>query len=355
VLRWVAVVAAAMAVATAPGAHALPAVAVAGTPIPANYVSKLLVDPDTGLLYHGTVDGLLVTDDRGSVVRRIATRGEVSDVALSPDGVHLLVADLSGLIVLVERRALVAVARFDTPARRPVSLAPLGVDRVAYSFTFPDLYPGGVAVLDLGRPQASHLTSGRDSHLWRRTWMLSAIPGTGLLVALLRDEGPPQVALVDGDLNIIRQARLDCSFAQDLAMNPTGLTFAPICRGGSVAIHSTSTLLPVSEVPTGPHAVAGAFHGGIFASGFRINGVGDDVAVTPAAGAGGSTLADASLRYEISEGSNRQRGDRHTSPRGIAFSADGTSVYALSHHPWPLLGSQESVRLHVLPLRLPDE
>jgi hypothetical protein len=357
-LRWVVVVAAALAVTLAPGAHALPAVVVAGMPIPATSVSKLLVDPDSGLLYHGTVGGLLVTDERGSLVRHIPTRGEVTDLALSPDGVHLLLADVSGAIVVVDRRALAAVARHETPARRPVSLAPLGVDRVAYSFALPDYYAGGVAVLDLRRPQTPHLTSGRSSRLWRSTWMLSAVPGTELLVALLRDANPPRVVLLDAQLHILREARLeDCAFGRDLAMHPSGLTFAPICRGGSVAMHSTLTLLPVGEVPTGPHAVAGAFagHGGTFASGFRIIDVGDDVAVTPAAGTAGSLLGEASLRYEISEGANRRGGDRYTSPRGVAFSADGSRVYALSHHPWPQFGSRESVRLHVLPVSVPDQ
>lgn len=283
-------------------------------PLAVSTVRAVATDPHDHV-YVATDAGVLVTDEVGTPVRTVSYN-QVLGLSLSRDGSRLYLAERGNVALsVVDTTTARVVARYALPPGTcPVSVA--ATDHyVAFGYGCSG-GDGGIGFLSLSAPRSKPvLLPSRD---FSYEPLVRALPTGDRVLVAERYASPATVGVV-GPSGVVRTARLDaCSNLQDLAVSRDGRSFVPACgapyrfdRYSVSALAVTGSLLARPY----PNAVAVSPNGRLTAGGID-GGAEADVYVYP---------AGQNPRPPVEIGTSV--------PQGLAFSADGTVLYAVGETP----------------------
>ncbi|BEP14571.1 hypothetical protein acdb102_28820 [Acidothermaceae bacterium B102] len=275
------------------------------------------------LFASGSTNGVIVTDLDGNVDTTVATAGTISDIAMSPDGLYAYASSAAPLTKIYQiKLADLTVVPFSLPAGDcPDSVTVVNATYIAFGYACDGQW-GGVGVLKT-TDGTVHVTGSEYNPRVR------AVPGTTHFISGSVGEDPAQIGLwtvgTGTPSSVIASASVgSCDNLGDIAVNPDGSTFVLAC--GFPYTHQEFSTVDFSGVATytsGTYPTAAAFSpdGNYLAAG--MNGIyWDDVAVF--------NHGDGSKVYSFD---NSDGGSGPTTPpRGLAFSADSTQLYALAYN-----------------------
>jgi YVTN family beta-propeller protein len=293
--------------------------------LPITNFDALAVDSAHSQLFVSTgaaTNSLLVLNDSGVVTNTLPLAGAKG---LSRNGDNLFVAESgSADIAIVDTATLKVTYRISTGAGTcPESVTLVASRYLTYGQTC-DRQWGSVGVIDITAktPTATPLPG---NNLFYNP-IVRSVPNT--TTAIVGDVGlsPASVSIVNvtGTPSVIKtdsQLPNGCENLQDLAVSPDGKTFVPAC--GWPYRHdafSTADLSLVDSYPTGTYPSAAAFssNGKTFAGGTGFSYANDlYVSSTVAGNHAAGLIENFGTPWA-------------TAPQGVAFSSDGTTVFAVT-------------------------
>jgi YVTN family beta-propeller protein len=301
------------------------------TPLALPGHADMLVHPSRGAVYVAGGDSIVVTNAVGTPVRRIARQTGVSGLALSPNGRRLYAALRGANAVSVINTATNReVRRFSVGTACPGDVA-WAVGRVWFSSSCTEGYDGSVNALDPQTGAVTTYATGLPTAQGAPLLAVSEREGWGVrLIAAARDLSGSELRVYDittGAPDPMCWGPGPCEgrvrgIVQDLAVTASG---ADLVLASQATLHPQVSVLGLAEIdtyPTGPQprAVAVAADGRL------------------ALGSKSPRSADLDL-FGYTEHvdqpdwthdfGNRVTDTNDLAPRGLAWSSDGTRLYAV--------------------------
>ena len=294
-------------------------------------VSAFVVDDAHNHLLFGSGDGqngVLVTTLAGASVTTLITTAPIDDITLAPDGTYGYAASNNlDKIYQIDLASLTVTQTFSMAANIcPDSVAFVSSTDVAFGYACHG-QSGGVGVLNPvdGTVNAASSSAGYEP-------IVRAIPGTTQVVAVDHNLSEAVTAVLETASGTPVQLRDtsnqtyglgDCEYLNDIAVSPDGTNILTACGSPyRQTEYSLADLSPVASYVTNPYATAVAYSpdGTLVAAG--MNGIyNPDVALF--------NHDDATRVYAL-DYTNSQTAGATTPARGLQFSSDSSTLYAVS-------------------------